>query len=216
MSSPDYAWIAGAGAFGKKAGQTLVQRHDPKTILIVDHDETALAEVADTKIMTVQAEATDFLVQNLLNADSPQWIIPCVPFHLAWEWLSRRLGPKAKPLPVPETCLPGLPNPWPTQRGGYTVSYADFICPPDCPEPRDTCTYTGRPRPGLLYEEIERLSVPGYETMVLKSHQMAPGLGGYRSGELLDLEEKALALGGNLIIATACKCHGVLNALAIS
>ena len=215
MPTSDFAWIAGAGVFGTKAAQTLLKGHEPDTILALDQDTSALAPLSDLKVRTITAEATDFLVKHLHTPDSPKWIIPCVPYHLAWEWLLKRLGPRAEPVSVPETFSLGWPHPWPTQKGGYTVSYADFICPPDCPEPKDICTHTGRPRPGLLYQELENMKIPGYRTLVLQSRQLAPGLGGYRSGALLDLEQQILLLKGNLLLATACKCHGVINALKI-
>jgi hypothetical protein len=216
MPPSDIAWIIGAGTFGNKAAQTLLKNHDPSTILVVDHDELALAKLSGLRVGTLKSEATDFLVRNLLKNNSPNWIIPCVPYHLAWEWLLGRLGPKASPITVPDTCRLFLPQAWPTQRGGYAVSYADFICPPDCPEPQNICTHTGLPRPGLLYKELERLHLAGYYTMVLRSRQIAPGLGGCLSRDLLELEKEALTLQGHLLLATACKCHGVINALAVS
>jgi hypothetical protein len=94
------------------------------------------------------------------------------------------------------------------------VSYADFICPDDCPEP-DVCTITGKRREKPLYELLRSLDV-GFRVHIIRSHQLAPGLGGYT---VADLKRAAETLAGHRngkwLVGTACKCHGILTAFEI-
>jgi hypothetical protein len=54
----------------------------------------------------------------------------------------------------------------------------------------------------------------GYEIRVIASQQLAPGVGGYPPWRLLDLARDMDKLTGNVLIATACSCHGVMHGLA--
>ena len=83
----------------------------------------------------------------------------------------------------------------------------------DCPEPAEICTFTGRPRGGTLFRDLAARTWPGFVMLVLRSRQLAPGLGGYRGRELLGLEDLARESAGPLLVATACRCHGVLHGL---
>ena len=44
---------------------------------------------------------------------------------------------------------------------------------------------------------------------MIPSRQLAPGVGGYPPGRLLELALDMAALEGKVLIATACRCHGV-------
>jgi hypothetical protein len=88
-----------------------------------------------------------------------------------------------------------------------------FICPDDCPEPEKLCTFTRRPREANMYEILDRVSVENFETIVVRSHQLAPGTGGYRPDQLYRALESADSTEKNLLICTACRCHGVVSAL---
>lgn len=215
MTAAD-VWIIGGGRFGRRAAEVLARSRPKGALLVVDHDKASLAEVRQMGVHTIEEDGAGFLARGLKPEDGPKWIVPCLPVHLAFEWLKLRLGPKSEPLPVPPRFAYKLPNPLPADQGGYYMSYADFLCPDDCPEPADICTYTGRPRQGTLFKDLAAMTWPGYSLLVLRSRQLAPGLGGYRRGELFDLEQKARRAGGPLLIATACRCHGVLHGLRVN
>ncbi len=102
----------------------------------------------------------------------------------------------------------------PVQVDGSALccSRADFLCPDDCPE-GDLCSVTGMPRERPLFEIIEGLRVPGFATLVQRSHQILPGVGGYSVGELRSLALQRAA--GRYLIATSCKCHGIVTAVRI-
>ena len=90
-----------------------------------------------------------------------------------------------------------------------------FYVPDDCPEPVDRCTVTGRARPLVLFEHLAALDVPGWPVVVVRSRQLAPGVGGFRPSDLLAAERRLCEAGGQVLLATACRCHGVIDALDI-
>jgi len=208
-------WIIGGGRFGRRAVDVLSRARPRARLLIVDHDRAALNEVYPGSAETRLADGVDFLVRNLEPEHGPEWVIPCTPFHLAYRWLRIRLGPRAEPIDVPAGFVESLPHPLPADQGGYYLSYADFLCPPDCPEPADICTYTGLPRLGTLFRDLAEKTWPGCTSLVVRSRQLAPGLGGYRPLDLFDLENRALTVQGKILVATACRCHGVIHGLAL-
>ncbi len=206
-------WIIGGGRFGRKACEKLRLLHPAESLLVVDRDQEALAAAVRLGAETVCLDGLDFLTENLAPDSGPDWIIPCAPFHLAYRWLMRRLGGRAETIPVPPEFAACLPHPLPADDGGFYMSHADFLCPDDCPEPANICTHTGQPRPGTLFRDLAETNWPGFTMLVQRSHQMAPGLGGYRPADLFALEESVLSTGGHFLLATACRCHGVLHAL---
>jgi hypothetical protein len=98
-------------------------------------------------------------------------------------------------------------------QGEVYLSRASHICPDDCPSPEDFCPVTGESRTPALYEELAALNLPGFRIIVIISRQLAPGVGGYPPRELTDLPSKIADIHHNLLIATACRCHGVVHAL---
>ena len=209
-------WIVGAGRFGQRAAGILARLWKPEAILVLDKDPAALAEINPPGIDLIETDGLEFMIRNLNENDPPEWIIPCAPFHLARGWLMARIGPRAETIPVPDAFREKMPNPMTADNGGVFVSYADFFCPPDCPEPADICTHTGLPRKGNLFQDLADQDWPGFTMVVLRSRQLAPGLGGLKTRDLFDLEKRLPALEGNILLTTACRCHGVVHGLKIS
>ena len=207
-------WIIGAGRFGRRSVEVLAARKRPPQLVVVDQDPQALAQVRPTGLETVRADGVEFLLSRLEESPRPDWIVPCVPFHLAFEFVTACLKGLVRVKPVPDRIRDRLPNPWPADQGGYYVSFADFICPPDCPEPAGICTHTGRPRRGNLFADLPGLIRPDARPAVIRSRQLAPGLGGLTPADLSQMEKTiAAAKPGQLVAAaTACRCHGVVHA----
>jgi hypothetical protein len=89
------------------------------------------------------------------------------------------------------------------------------LCPEDCPEPEDGCTVTGEIRPPL-FGVMADLPVPGFEVHVIRSRQLAPGVGGYRIADLKALQGRVLGRPGvKWLVGTACRCHGTITGLEI-
>jgi len=212
----DTVFIIGAGHFGARAARIVCQQSN-SPVFVVDPDEIGLANLKDLRVKKILGDGIQFLIKNFHYLKQVNTIVPALPIHLAYEWLKGFLpgDMKIKKLHVPET-NPPLPHAWPASDGSTLVSYADFLCPDDCPEPVH-CTITGEKREQPLYALLRNLHLPPFNLHIIRSHQLAPGLGGYK---VEDLEETAkIVLGnkpGRWILGTACKCHGILTAFEIS
>jgi hypothetical protein len=208
--------ILGSGKFGRLALERLAREDAAAGFVVVDRDPGALALQLDgvPGRTAVQADAVTFLVQHLGTGGRWDWIIPMVPVHLAYEWLLA--GPLAgsawQPAAVPESLAGLMPGARRGSQGELYLSRARHLCPDDCAEP-EVCPVTGEERDLPLYQELASLHLAGYEIRVIPSRQLAPGVGGYSPGRLLDLAWDMEAMEGNVLIATACRCHGVIHGL---
>jgi len=210
--------ILGAGKFGGLALERLARQDAAASFLVVDREPAALAAIraGDGKGREyVKAEAIAFLVQYLRADCGWDWIIPMVPVHVAYDWLLA--GPLAglnwEPMAVPEALAGLTPEARRGPNGELYLSRAQHLCPDDCSEP-EVCPVTGESRDPALHQELASLNLAGYEIRVIPSRQLAPGVGGYRPRQLLDLAREMAALTGKVLIATACRCHGVVHTLA--
>lgn len=215
MNDPQKIWIAGAGKAGSRAAESIVKAWPAAELHIIDTRITALNSLPGQKH---QQEAASFLLRNLNREDSPALIIPCVPVHLAYEWIYQQVQElHGEKMPVPEGVIEKLPYAVKGKDGGVSASLANFICPGDCPEPEDHCFKTGEKRPYNLHEYLAKIHEKGYYSLVIVSHQIFPGIGGYRPQQLF----KALHLVRErkyqkFLISTSCKCHAVMHCLQIS
>lgn len=201
--------IAGFGKFGRLALERLQNSFPLSRIVILEQDAGVSAWKFSPQVSAIQGDAVSLLL------DSPQFhaedlIIPMVPFNLAASYVLAKHADSCE-IPAPEGLLALLPNPRQINASNIVCSRADFVCPDDCPE-GERCTVTGRPREPL-YDLLGRLEVDGYKILVQKSSQILPGVGGYRLRDLHDLAQ--LVDKGRSIIATSCKCHGILTAIKI-
>ncbi|RLB12393.1 MAG: hypothetical protein DRG63_11710, partial [Deltaproteobacteria bacterium] len=79
------------------------------------------------------------------------------------------------------------------------------------------CTVTGEKRDRPLYQLLRELPVAGFNIHVIRSRQLAPGLGGYAISELFGLCSKLRQMpDSKWLLATSCKCHGVLNGFMVT
>ena len=215
MKSSSYL-IVGYGHFGRLAVQKLLKKDPHSKIAVIDRDQKAVQNIPSPKIEIVIGEAMTRLNQ-LLSRDRNTYIIPAVPFHLAFEFVLSELRPLgAKRTEVP--ALSGLPNPMMGRTGDLYTSHADFLCPDDCAEPSSYCTVTGKRRPKTLYKMLGDLLGP-FESKVIQSRQLGSGVGGFRSEVLFDLMEDIHQWAVSprpILISTACRCHGVTSALSFT
>ena len=154
----------------------------------MDPARKALDSLSSERVDTEQADGVTFLAHHLRQQDAPDWIIPALPVHLAAEWCLARSGPdrlRRISLP-PETDLL-LPNPMRGESGDVYVSHATFLCPDDCSEPRNICTITQQPRKQNMSDLLGEISLPGFDTLVIRSRQLGAGVGGYRPASLFRL-----------------------------
>ena len=204
-------WIIGAGKFGRRAALSLGHGAN-REIIIVDKDKE---KIEGLNGVTMIQDGVDCLVANL-HKDTNDWIVPAVPFQLAYEWVRKKMAPDFFLVPV--EIDPGwhkmLPNCILGGTGQAFVSNADFLCPENCPEPKGYCTYTGLPRPRIMHRFLAEWGDKRFDTTVIRSRQLAPGVGGYPARDifiLLDHLRACKGLGRQFMLATACSCHGVIN-----
>lgn len=210
--------ILGAGHFGYLALSRLAQLDPVAHFTLVDQNPQALEDCrlpGLAKLDLVSEEGVAWLESHLHQNPAPDWIIPTIPRHVAFAWLWRRRPPGSEweLLPVPAAVENLAPQTFRGKQGEVYLSLAEFICPDDCPEPAEQCKVTGLPRIGSLYEILEDLLIPDFQPLVVRSQQLAPGVGGYAPAALERLWRQIQPLSGNLLIATACRCHGVVHAL---
>lgn len=219
--SVEHAYLVlGCGYFGLKAVDALIKEHPSAKITVVDKNPRKLGNVSSTNCRACEGDALEYLDRTVNGSSMALWVVPAVPIHLAYEWLLNRLSGKttvkrrAKRIPVPVGLDLGLPFQVRSEQGTLYCSYADFGCPDDCPEPVGYCTVTGMTREKPLYEVLEGIEYNGYRSFVIRSRQLAPGVGGYTTGDLVALFEKvSSAPGQGALVSTSCRCHAVMDGL---
>lgn len=168
-------------------------------------------------ICSIRGDGTAWLLENFTPDAGVSKIIPAIPLHAAAYWLQGKLSATDYPVyfrKIPEPLINQFPNPFPLQDHSIAISYADFICPADCPEPEKVCTHTGLPRPTPLYRYLETINCGPFQKLILRSRQFAPGVGGFFPDDLWQLLERARTFSGQqLLMTTACKCHGIVSLL---
>lgn len=204
-------WILGAGQFGKIAVSRILRRYPKATVTVVDKAPIAIASDALT---VVHADAIAWL-KRVLAKDSPvDMVVPAIPENVVAGWLTLNLTKQytVNMLPIPDAWLAKMPNAIRGKRGQAFVSHADFICPDNCPEPERLCTFTGKPRPVDLFRLLESIDLEGILPIVLRSHQLLPGVGVLYPADLWQALYTASRNSHRpLMIATACRCHGVVD-----
>lgn len=202
--------VVGGGRFGCLALRRLAGR--VRGMVEPRPTPALLSLVQEHGIHLLREDGAQALDQALNGPQPPVWVVPALPRHLVVEWLRLAL-PEARRLDLPPEVLPDLPSVIAGEGGQAYLSLADFLCPEDCPEPPGYCTLTGLPREQPLYQILAGLSAPGLKTAVVRSHQLAPGVGGCQAADLLELRDQMQRRGGRWLLGTACCCHGVLGAL---
>jgi hypothetical protein len=216
MGTPTHTYlIIGCGYFGRRAAEKLFQKDFKSKIIVVDKSKKALQKVSRLPIQIAASDGIIYLNQFLSKGQKADYIIPAVPLHLAFEFVLfqlKRMGVKRREVPT----LSGLPNPMMGKTGDLYTSFAKFLCPEDCLEPAKYCTTTREKRLKPLYKIINGLG-GAFESRVIRSHQLGPGIGGFRPKALLDLIEdikRKKDSGRSILVSTASRCHGVTSALS--
>ena len=214
LLQPQHIWILGAGHFGRLAAKRLSRRFPDASFLVIDNRPDRLDKIKSTLKMPVALDdAIAYL--NTHELSETLYIIPAVPVHVAFLWLVHQLqhsGP-VRPMPVPDEVDAMIPNPYRVSSGTVYASFATFRCPDACSEPDDLCTHTRRPRLGSLFEHLARLQARQYHMEVIRSWQLAPGVGGYRVAQLRSSLDRIAHQPGKYLIATSCRCHAVIDSL---
>ena len=208
-------WIIGAGRFGKLAVERIAGKKADAAITIIDKRSVVIDQDGVTQI---RQEGIQWLAAMLASDSRVDIIVPAIPIHVAVEWIKRKLQKiyNIEPFSIPDDWLSRLPHPMRGKGGQVYVSHADFRCPDNCPEPETICTHTGKPRSLDLFRLLAGVEFGNALPIVLRSHQILPGVGGIYPGELFDaLEMVRQNRRRPLMIATACRCHGVIDFIQV-
>ena len=207
-------WVVGAGKFGAKAVRSLVSANPRAQVVLVDSDPKTL-KGWDKPVETVATDGLTYLVTRLKQGRKPDWIIPAIPVHVALELIGGLLPREIQiePIPIPAEIRQKLPNPIMSEEGQLWVSHATFLCPANCSEPDEYCTVTRKPRNPDMYRLLEKLNTSVFNSVVVRSHQLAPGVGGYRPADIFRALSGVRRSKGPVLVSTACRCHGVVNAI---
>ena len=203
--------VIGGGRFGVLA----VRRLAGRVRCVVEPQPGP--ELLDLGVLIIRRDGARAGADILEEDDPPVWVVPALPEHFLARWLEiclKGLNPRDVE-PHHQAILP-VPSVDKGPRGQYYLSLADFLCPDDCPEPAAKCTVTGRDRGEPMYRRLAGLDVPGWRTGVLRSRQLAPGVGGLLVSEMTDLRREMAREKGRWILATACRCHGVVQGFELA
>jgi hypothetical protein len=207
-------WIIGVGRFGYNAFQRLLEAGKDRQFVLVDPAAEKLRRCNASVAKLEVSNGITFLEKYLAKGCQPDWIIPALPLHLAAEWLLLRMGPaRLKRVRLPAELAKMVPNPFQGPEGNLYTSHADFRCPQDCEEPRDICTITRKLRKQNMYDLLGGLHLEPFKPLTIRSHQLGPGIGGYRSDQLLEMCKRVEQATGPVLLSTACRCHGVITGL---
>lgn len=208
-------WIVGFGHFGQRAAAILSKRKDAR-VTAVDSNPDHVARAKSMDVACVEQDGADFVAERL-EREPPQWIVAALPVHLTFEWLLKQLNRdhSARRIILPDTLDTLLPHPMRGENGDIYVSHATWRCPEDCAEPGDYCTVTGEKRPLDMFRFLEGVAFENYTSLVVRSRELAPGVGGYRPEDLLSIYDRVQKGNSPFLISTACRCHGVVSGLAV-
>ncbi|CAB1061247.1 hypothetical protein D1BOALGB6SA_6020 [Olavius sp. associated proteobacterium Delta 1] len=207
-------WIIGLGQFGTIAFQRLSKTLKNSHFVLVDPVEKNLLKCKGPTTTLRISDGVKFLEKNLKTGLKPNWIIPALPVHLAAEWILLHLGStRLRRVPLPSELDRQVPNPIRGSEGNLYVSHAGFKCPADCDEPRDICTITRNVRKQSMFELLENVDINPFKALNVRSHQLGPGIGGYRPEQLFELMENVEQTPGPILVSTACRCHGIITGL---
>lgn len=209
-----------------------------RELWIVDRDpECAVARALETEPIparVVVREWSEFFDEYLTGAAANSGVhandaivpSPLMP-HLMGAWLVDRARQRfgdavtTRPFDRPPTV------PWERagEDGTHYVSFATWMCPINCVEPR-TCPHTREERTWSLPDRLAQHAVEATaaggatDVAVLFCRHRAYGVGMFDTAEVVAADAKIQAAGergpGDVIIGTVSHCHGALTRLVIA
>jgi len=204
--------IIGGGKFGQKAAKNLNKKYPEADITIVDKKKI---EEKNKSFNYIQKDGIIYLAELLDKNKVPEWIIPAVPIHLAFEWIKYKINKKIEIIPISKSICKDIKFSIIGKQGELYTSHADFICPDNCPEPSNICSVTKQKRISNLYDFLKSIKYLNYKSIVIQSHQLCPGTGGYSPESLYNSLEIIKKSKNPIFLSTSCRCHGVTHCFQI-
>jgi hypothetical protein len=233
--------VVGGGCYGTFYASQLATakargKTDYRTVIVVDRNPDCrarreLGEAPDRQFVT--SDWSTFFDAWLPDApptthtarDDQIVPSPHMP-HLMFEWVLRRARGRWPARRVAVEPVPGtFPTPYDRSSAGLDltryVSWADWICPTHCIEPR-LCPAIGAPRTWEMSDSVrelaERLHVAGPALFVCKHQVFGVGMfsaQAVRAGDRLVAEAGAGGEPAAILVGTISSCHGALNLLTL-
>ena len=209
----DNYWIIGGGQFGLRAAKELRKKDASHKITIVEQQKAVCWQLNRLGFEVVCSDGVKYLEHHLTPTHRPDWIVPAIPLHVAYDWIRARMSSMfiIERVVVPSDIVNILPNPIKGDTGQFFISIADFKCPADCIEPPEICTYTHQPRAMILHEFLKSIQLKDFTHVAIRSHQLAPGVGGYTPHKLFKALDRIQTTQKPVLLSTACSCHGIIQ-----
>ena len=193
-------------------------------IVVVDRDPACEASrFRDPRVELAAADWSEWLAAHLDGLGPAAHLVPYhwAP-HVLVEWLAgqiRQAGGRAiRGGAVPSV---GTPVDRATREGDRALSYATWVCPPTCIEPR-LCPHTRGPKDWSLAADLSRPTVvAGVEDrVVFRCLHLVWGVGTVPVREILEARDHVLAglRGGprRYVVATSSHCHALATTLEVA
>lgn len=208
--------IVGGGKYGCEAVEHLRKKKRSFVLVDVDRNCQAVKKYNLRTSENLTAEGQHFFQGNiatvlkLIESLEPEYVFPTAPVHIAAELVKAKFALEPWNEAV-DVILANLPASVILRagRGNLIVSYnRDADCVDNCEAP-ETCPSTGKKKPFSM-DKLMRFAYP--DAIFLISHQMAPGMGAFRTSELVEFFDR-VAKAERFVVATTCSCHGYFTAL---
>jgi hypothetical protein len=243
---PNFAIIYGGGKYGQMAIDFLKDHHqiliiDLNIHVIENHIGEQVGEEELMQLIPLFSAQKSFsiykiiggidLLAQIIKKFIPDVLIPVAPIHIMLDLIKTLIrsvpnSRKSNLVSVVENksqikeYFPNVNNlNIGLSKNTIYFSYAPegLICPDKCPGPENFCPYHKVKKPVTIkaYVNDLKFSTP---VILFESKQIAPGIGGIFGQDIIKILKKIdlNSVSDCIYIATACNCHGVLNALKIS
>jgi hypothetical protein len=229
--------VVGGGCYGSYYVRQLRRAREREALtyerlIVVDHDEDcAVAREHPADLELAVSDWSGFFAEFLggaardVDAIVPSPLMP----HLLFEWLERRARERWPSRRV-SIEMPGALSGVPWQKEGSEstryVSFAEWMCPVNCIEPR-ICPHTGEVRswslPPSVAAHVEAARANGEQLdgpAIFHCTHRVYGVGMIDVADVLDAERLLEASGERgdvrLLVGTVSHCHGALGVLRVS
>jgi len=212
----------GAGYVRQLLGAVTAGRLETSRIHVVDRDPAcAAARTADGRVQLEVADWVEWLDAHLDSLPRESHLVPYhwAP-HVLVSWLERQLSRAGAAVQRGGELPPrDLPFEAPTSSGDRALSYASWVCPASCIEPR-LCPHTCEPKDWSLAHDLE-LPPPGFDgSVVFRCLHLVWGVGTIPLDEIRAARDRVVAAVGpeprRYLVATSSHCHALATVLSVA